>query len=39
MKWCFKVFLVRILFADRPIASEMGVLKVFILYLLAYCIE
>ena len=36
---CFKIFVVRILFADWPIAREMGVLKVCIVDLLAYRIE
>ena len=36
---CFRIFTVRILFAGWPIACEMGVLKVFRVDLLAYCIE
>ena len=36
---CFIIFIVRILFAGRAIAREMGVLKFFIVDLLVYRTE
>ena len=39
MQWVLKkFFIVRMLFAGRPIAREMGIFEDFIVDLLAYCI-